>query len=329
LTPARPAPAGPSLDQYRAPLVIAWQLTNRCEARCLACCEESGPDARWRDELGRDEAFALVDQIIGLGVPYVVFGGGEPMSVPYFWDIFSALSAAGVSIKIETNGRHIDAAAAARLHDHGVGCVQISLDGPTAATHERSRPGSSFAHALAAIDRLVAAGTPPQLVFVPTRLNIDEMVATYELAVARGCAAFITGPLMRLGRAGAAWDRLACDDGAWGAAVAAVRRRAAEIGAGTPPHIYPWDILGELERRVESPQAMLLVVPNGRVKLLNALPYAVADLRRDSLARAWLAYRDAWRAPLVRDFIANCRADPTLLRHANELWDMPRIPALA
>ena len=64
-------------------------------------------------------------------------------------------------------------------------------------------------------------------------------------------------------------------------------------------------------------------------EIAERLPYAVADLRRDSLAGAWLAYRDAWRAPLVRDFIANCRADPTLLRHANELWDMPRIRAHA
>ena len=67
---------------------------------------------------------------------------------------------------------------------------------------------------------------------------------------------------------------------------------------------------------------MLLVVPNGKVKLLNALPFAPADLRRDSLATAWQAYRDAWRTPEVRDFVARCRADPALLGHANETWAM-------
>ncbi len=63
---------------------------------------------------------------------------------------------------------------------------------------------------------------------------------------------------------------------------------------------------------------MLLVVPNGKVKLLNALPFAPADLRRQSLAEAWLAYRDAWRSDEVRDFVRRCRAEPALLRHANE-----------
>jgi hypothetical protein len=67
---------------------------------------------------------------------------------------------------------------------------------------------------------------------------------------------------------------------------------------------------------------MLLVVPNGKVKLLNALPFAPADLRRDSLETAWRAYRDAWRAPEVREFIGRCRADPRLLAHANETWTM-------
>ena len=58
---------------------------------------------------------------------------------------------------------------------------------------------------------------------------------------------------------------------------------------------------------------MLLVVPNGKVKLLNALPFAPADLRRDSLETAWQAYREAWRAPEVREFVARCRTDPALL----------------
>ena len=67
---------------------------------------------------------------------------------------------------------------------------------------------------------------------------------------------------------------------------------------------------------------MLLIVPNGKVKLLNALPFAPADLRRDSLAQAWQAYRDAWRSPQVSEFVPASLTDPGLLRHANETWWM-------
>ena len=104
--------------------------------------------------------------------------------------------------------------------------------------------------------------------------------------------------------------------------MAGLSERAAASGARTALSIYPWDIVTEIETRLESPQAMLLVVPNGKVKLLNALPFAPADLRRDSLETAWRAYRDAWRAPEVREFIGRCRADRRLLAHANEAWTM-------
>ena len=314
---------GRSVDEYRAPLFLAWQLTNRCSARCIGCCEESGPDKAWSDELRRDEALGLARRIADVGIPYVAFGGGEPLGVGHCWELFDVLSAAGIALKIETDGSRIDDAAADRIAALAVDCVQISVDGATAATHQRVRPGSSFEAAVAAIERLVARGSPPQFVFVPTRQNLHELVAAFDLAASLGCAAFVTGPLMRIGRAAADWERVGCADEDWAHGVAALRERAAATASGIALSIYPWDIVTEMQTRLESPQAMLLVVPNGKVKLLNALPFSPADLRTDSLDEAWRAYRDAWRSPEVRDFVLRCRGDPRLLRHANETWPVP------
>ena len=314
---------GRSVDEYRAPLFLAWQLTNRCGARCITCCEESGPDKAWGDELSRNEALDLARRIAEFGIVYVAFGGGEPLGVPHCWDLLERFTDAGIALKIETDGSPIDAAAADRLAALGIQCIQISVDGATAATHERVRPGSSFAAAIAAIQRLVARGSVPQFVFVPTRFNIHEIVAAFELSASLGCGAFVTGPTMRIGRAAADWHRIACSDEDWLRAVAALRERAATLSAKTALSIYPWDIVMEMETRLLHPQAMLLVVPNGKVKLLNALPFSPADLRRDSLEDAWRTYRDAWRAAEVRDFIVRCRSNPALLRHANETWAMP------
>jgi len=313
---------GRSVDEYRAPLFIAWQLTNRCQARCIACCEESGPDRAWRDELTRDEALVLARAIADSGIPYVAFGGGEPLGVPFCWDLFEIFAGAGVRLKIETDGSRIDDAAADRLAALDVQCVQISVDGADASTHARVRPGGSFAAATSAIERLARRGLAPQLVFVPTRFNIDGIVRAYELAAELGCGAFVTGPLMRIGRAATGWHDIACSEAQWGDAVRSLRERAETAVSAITLSIYPWDILTEMERRLTDPQAMLLVVPNGKVKLLNALPFAVADLRHDDVDTAWNAYRRGWRAPEVRAFVAECRADPRLLRHANETWPL-------
>jgi MoaA/NifB/PqqE/SkfB family radical SAM enzyme len=147
------------------------------------------------------------------------------------------------------------------------------------------------------------------------------MIGTFDLAVELGCSAFVTGPMMRIGRAAANWNDIACSDEDWKATVRALQEHAHSRDTATALSIYPWDILTEIEERLASPQAMLLVVPNGKVKLLNALPFTPADLRCDSLEHAWRAYRDAWRSPEVREFIAACRRDPRLLKHANETWD--------
>jgi len=315
---------GRSVEAYSAPLFVAWQLTNRCAARCIACCEESGPDKVWRDELTREEALTLARQIADAGIPYVAFGGGEPLGVPHCWEVFELLSKAGVALKLETDGRHIDDAAADRLVAMSPQCVQISVDGATAAIHEQVRPGSTFAAAIASIKRLTARGHAPQMVFVPNRFNIHEAVSAFELAVTLGCEAFVTGPMMRIGRAASDWDRIVCSDADWERTVRMLHERARELNAATGLSIYPWDILAEISRRQRSPQAMLLIVPNGKIKLLNALPFAPADLRHDSLENAWQAYRNAWRSPEVGQFIEACQTNPSLLRHANETWPMGR-----
>lgn len=311
---------GRSVEEYRAPLFLAWQLTNRCQASCLTCCEESGPDRAWADELRRDEALELARRIVASGIPYVAFGGGEPLGVPFCFDLFEVLSAGGVALKLETDGSRIDDDTADRLAALSIECIQVSVDGATASTHARVRPGSSFAAATEAIRRLASRGLAPQLVFVPNRLNLHEIVPAYELALELGCGAFVTGPMMRIGRAATHWDAIACSDAEWQRAVAGLRDRARQMSGQIALSIYPWDIVAEMERRLESPQAMLLVVPNGKVKLLNALPFAAADLRRQTLEEAWLAYVRAWRFAQVRTFVAGCRANPGLLAHANEVW---------
>jgi MoaA/NifB/PqqE/SkfB family radical SAM enzyme len=313
---------GAAIGDYRAPLFLAWQLTNRCGCRCLHCCEESGPERGWSDELDREQALSLSRQIVELGIPYVAFGGGEPLGVPHVWEVFEILHRGGVEIKIETNGLLIDELAADRLQALEVACVQVSLDGPTAAIHETVRPDGPFREAADSIKRLARRGLAPELVFVPTRLNVDSAPRVYDLAVELGARTFVTGSLMRLGRAAAAWDALAPSPEAWESAVAALKERAKSHRDAVRLSIYPWDILREMEVRLESPQAMMLVVPNGRVKLLNALPFAVADLTKLSLAEAWPAVARGWADPKVRDFIANARKDASLLRHANECWDI-------
>ena len=315
-------PRGASAGDYRAPLLFAWQLTNDCRCRCLACCEDSGPGRAWPRELSHREALDVAAQIVAAGIPYVAFGGGEPVAVAYFWELCEALSAGGVAIKIETDGLLLDAAACDRLRKCQVPCVQISLDGASAESHERMRPGGSFIGALAGLRRLADAGLGPEVVFTPTRHNLSEAAAVFDLAERCGARTFVTGPLMRLGRAAQDWPQLAPSEEAWRQTVSLLEARANRCGGRPRLSVYPWDVREEIRVRLREPQAMVLVVPDGKVKLLNALPFAPGDIRRQSLIEAWDRVRRAWSSPKVSDFIGRLLADPELLRHANECWDV-------
>src|SRR3954467_9418414 len=125
---------GGTVGDYRAPLFLAWQLTNRCTARRLHCCEESGPDHAWRDELTPEEALRLAHQIGEAGIVEVAFGGGEPTKAPHFWRLLDVLHDHGVALKIETDGLELDVPHLKALEAE---CIQISTDGATAETHAR------------------------------------------------------------------------------------------------------------------------------------------------------------------------------------------------
>ena len=144
-----------------------------------------------------------------------------------------------------------------------------------------------------------------------------DAVSVYEQAAKRGVRTFVTGPMMRLGRAAHAWDSLAATDEQWKEAVMNLKIAAATL-KGPKLAIYPWGIQQEMVTRAESPQSMVLVVPNGRAKLLNALPFAVADLKTESLASAWPKVGAAWKSKEVQEFVRRAQTETDLLKHANE-----------
>lgn len=313
---------GASVGDYQAPLFLAWQLTNRCGACCLTCCEESGPENAWKDELTRDEALSFAHTVVEAGIPYAAFGGGEPLGVPHFWEIAKIFADGGVELKLETNGLPITEEKADFLKEIDVQCVQISVDGATKETFNKVRPGGDYDGVIASIKRLVARGIHPEYVFVPNRLNMHEAGLAYDHAVELGCRTFVTGPMMRLGRAAQAWETLNIAESEWKIVQNALGAHEAKHKGTVKLSVYPWDILTEMKTRLESPQAMVLVVPNGKAKLLNALPFAPADVREHSIQEAWALYQQAWQSAEVKDFITACQTRPELLLHANETWPM-------
>jgi MoaA/NifB/PqqE/SkfB family radical SAM enzyme len=311
-----------AIEKLGAPLFVSWQITRDCDLCCLHCCTESAPGKRLADELSAAEAMSVADEIIRVGVPYVMLCGGEPLVVPHFLDLAERLGRAGVNLKIESNGQRLDAAVAERLAGLPIRSVQISLDGDSEETYASQRVGASLAAAHAACRAVRAAGLPLEITFAPTRINLHEAERVIERARTLGAFRFNTGRLMRIGTAARLWSRLEPEPEAW----AGFRRlldRSSRRLAGTMELCHePFEIRDALRASLESPPATLLVLPNGWVKVAAALPDICADLRRDRLDEAWNAYRDAWRGDRVQTAARGVIDDGALLAQAN-LWKAP------
>jgi MoaA/NifB/PqqE/SkfB family radical SAM enzyme len=287
------------IDQLSAPLFISWQLTRDCDLCCLHCCTESAPGKKLSDELDAREAMRVAAEIARSAIPSVMLCGGEPLVVPHFFALAETLGQAGVQLKIETNGQRFDAGVAERLARLPIRSVQVSLDGDTQQTYERQRPGASLAKAHAACRAVREAGMPLEITFAPTRINIHEAELVIERARSLGAFRFNTGRLMRIGTAARLWDKLEPAEAQYRDFRETLRRMAARLGKEMELCHVPFDIEEGLRASMATPPATLLVLPNGWVKVAAALPHICADLRRDSLPRAWEAYRNAWSSDKV------------------------------
>ena len=297
-------------EDLASPLYVAWQITNECNLACLHCIEESGPGKAFADELGREEALAVIDELMDNEVPYLSFSGGEPMLHPHFYEMVERVTARGSQLKMETNGHYLSPENCARLKDLGVKAVQVSLDGATSATFGRMRVRGEFDKTVAGIRNLAAAGVPIEINFSPAAFNIHEAARIVDLAFELGASSFYSGKTMFTGNAVKAWRHLEVTDAQYEEYFRTLAAKKTEYLGRMRVNYHEAGLLDELRYRLHHPAALLIVLPNGLVKLINALPFICGDLRRQSLNEIWGNFQRAWQDPRVAGFVEDLAADP-------------------
>ncbi|MBI3288705.1 MAG: radical SAM protein [Elusimicrobia bacterium] len=312
-------PERQSTEDLGAPLYVAWQITNECNLACLHCIEESGPGKAFKDELNTGEAYAVIDQLVRSEVPYVSFSGGEPMVRPDFFGMVERITQGGVGLKIETNGHYLTPENCRRFKQLGVKAVQVSLDGATPASFNKMRVHGRLETALDGVKNLREAGVPIEINFVPAKFNIKEIAAAVDLAHDIGAYSFYTGKLMFTGNAVRTWGITAPDEADYPAFFDALRAKTEEYKGRMRVYFHEMGLLEELRYRLENPAALFIILPNGKVKLINALPFTCGDLRQDTLSRVWQKFQLAWKSPRVSTFVDRLAEDPTIVSRLHQL----------
>ena len=167
-----------------------------------------------------------------------------------------------------------------------------------------------FNRAVDGIRNLRAAGVPIEINYSPTRFNAHEIGDAVDLACELGAYSFYTGRTMYTGNAVKTWHKMAPTEEQYGAYFATLHAKTDEYRGRMRVHFHEMGLLEELRYRLHHPAALLIVLPNGLVKLINALPFVCGDLRRQSLQDIWANFQRAWRDPRVATFVEELALDP-------------------
>ena len=90
------------------PKWIAWEITRRCNLRCVHCRSSSELEAKAHPDFPTEEAFRIIDDITGYAKPVVVLSGGEPLLRNDVFDIARYGTDKGLRMCLATNGTLVD-----------------------------------------------------------------------------------------------------------------------------------------------------------------------------------------------------------------------------
>ena len=266
------------------PLAVLFQVTNRCNLDCVHCYQV-------RDE-ERELEFCEIARILGelsrAGTLYLSLTGGEPFVRRDLRAIVEEARRLRFVLAIKANGVRVGDAEAAWLADLGVVQVDVSVYGPTAATHDRvTKERGSFSATVAAIERLRAAGVNVQMAMPLMRGNVAHFAEVLELAGRLGCRPTFDPQIS---------VKEDCNRG-----LARLRSHDAEMARFFAHPEVMEGFRAEVERKQEAARSGSLMRAHpcsschsfchidhvGRVRACNALPIVGGSLRERSFTEIW------------------------------------------
>jgi len=179
----------PKSASERRPIVV-WNITRQCNLKCVHCYNDSGVGKEFND-ITTDKAKSVLDDLAQLGVPSVLFSGGEPLMRPDLFELIQHAGRAGLRTVISTNGTLITADTAKRIKDGGVSYVGISLDGVGDINDKFRGVNGAFERAVEGIRNCMAVGARVGLRLTLTRRNVQDLERLFDFfeadSIERAC----------------------------------------------------------------------------------------------------------------------------------------------
>jgi len=112
---------------FKKPYHVHFQLTRRCNFRCLSCCVWKN-EADLTSELKLEEIKILAENLRKIGVKSVALTGGEPLLRKDLFEIINIFKKNNFIVRLQTNGCLINEDFIEKIFSIGLDDIYVSLD---------------------------------------------------------------------------------------------------------------------------------------------------------------------------------------------------------
>jgi AdoMet-dependent heme synthase len=184
-----------------APKWIAWEITRRCNLRCVHCRSSSEIEVKGHADFPIEEAYRILDDISDYAKPVVVLSGGEPLVRKDVFEIAKYGTDKGLRMCLATNGTLVNDEICNNIKGSGIRIVSLSLDGSKESVHDdfRSQQGA-FAGTINAAGLFKKHGIEFIVNSSFTKRNQEEIPKIYKLAKELGATAWYMFMIVPTGR---------------------------------------------------------------------------------------------------------------------------------
>src|SRR3972149_1261100 len=184
-----------------SPRWIAWEITRRCNLRCIHCRSSSEQEVKDHSDFSTEEAFRILDDISGYAKPVIVLSGGEPLLRKDAFDIARYGTDKGFRMCLATNGPLVTDDICEKIKTSGIKIVSLSLDGSEESVHDdfRNQKGA-FEGCIRAARLFKKHGVEFIINSSFTKRNQEEIQKVYKLAKELGATAWYMFMIVPTGR---------------------------------------------------------------------------------------------------------------------------------
>lgn len=160
--------------------VVVWNVTRQCNLKCVHCYAHAKAGIQ-ANELSTAQGKQVIDDLAAMGVPVLLFSGGEPLMRKDLPELAGYAVKKGMRAVISTNGTLINQETARVLKDIGLSYVGISLDGMREINDQFRGVKGAFDAALGGIENCQRAGIKVGLRFTINRFNVVDIPAMFDI----------------------------------------------------------------------------------------------------------------------------------------------------